>query len=354
MLHYFLSLVLCIASLLWSLPLVAIPCYPTGNCYGNGDGYVVYADCLYWKAVQDNMDYAVKGVVFQDGNIPANHSKISLVEPTFKYHVGFRIGAGYQVPCTDCDVQISWTSTQNTVSSSVTDKGNIFPLAATIDLGTLTSNMLVNSAKSHWRYSFDIIDLHAGGNFPICDVCDITVRPYVGVRAAIFQQKQHVNFLEIKNALGIPLILKTSERNDFRGIGPSIGIDASWLFCSEWSLSGGISAAVLYGKFESPLRLTISTIPIKPKMPPVSSTIAIKSDKRYRLRPNVNAYLGIDWNSSWCDRFQVKVGLAYEMQYWWNQWQVPGNVIDLFTSGAKASQGDLMLHGLTFRVTYLF
>lgn len=347
MLCRFFSLLFCVVSFAWTHQVAGLPYTPT-NCEAATCGtFHVYADYLYWKPVQDQMAYAMKAPIelAPSGDLPTSGLiKAKVVQPSFKYRSGFRVGVGYDFPCTFWDTQVSWTSLHDKVKSRVSGTNRVLPLSGF--LLVTDSDSLANSGVSHWHFEFDVIDLTLGRNF--MPVCDVFFRPYVGAKIANIKQKQNSAFFGLTNRAGEPVFLSTSKRNAFRGVGPSLGVDAALKFCSNWSLNGGISGALLYGKFNTHNNSELLT-------DGDLLAIHVKDRHKFRLRPNMNTYFGIGWETCFCDSYQFKVGVAYELQYWWNQWQVaPGdNLAGVFNAEASG-QGDLMLHGLTASIGLAF
>lgn len=81
-------------------------------------GIKFYGEYLNWRVVQDQMQYAavlLGGVqqiidrieILEETNQLNVSEKISLVDPSFKCHSGFRLGLGYENTCSDWDVQLA-------------------------------------------------------------------------------------------------------------------------------------------------------------------------------------------------------------------------------------------------------
>ena len=332
----------------------------SANDYSNNDGgettsenggFSISADYLYWNAVQDQMQYAavlpggVQGVINQVGDgSPVNViDNLSLIDPSFEYQSGFRIGIGYQVPCSNWDCQLSWVRLHENLSSSVSElNGGVIPLASPVSslFGFIDSEPMNfgfgSTATSHWKFEFDTLDLQIGR---LCTFSyGLQMRPYIGIKAASIRQKQHIQYLGFALSDGI-VNIETIKKNDFRGIGPSFGMDASWEFFPHFNLTSGICGSLLYGKFDVHVNPFVSQLNN-------SINITLKNSKKNRLRPTVDANIGIEWQDCLCGKFPVRIGVAYEAQYWWNQWLVPSSVISSIIGGSSP-QGDLMLSGLT-------
>lgn len=363
MMRRVLSLMLMTFSFAWSQQIAAIPCCQT-ECEVDCKGFEVFADYLNWNVAQDQMAYAARipnlssFISSSSGPSPTNID-FDVIEPSFKHHSGFRVGVDYDMPCSNWDFQIAWTRLHETNKSHVSEPGGIIPPLLTLisfissssgpSVVSSSSDPLPNTAKSHWHFEFDTIDLQLGNSCAV--LCDVIMRPYVGARIATIKQKQNVGYFG-ETDHGIPIQPSLSRKNDFWGVGPTVGIDASLKFCSHWSLFGGFSGSLLYGKFHVKSITNLGEGFDGSSSGPKS--ITLKNKKRHHLRPNMDAYFGVGWDYCFCEKFQLQLGVAYEMQYWWNQWQVPGDLVGALVTSGIANQGDLMMHGLTARVGVSF
>lgn len=334
----------------------SITCAVVAEASSTDTPITVYGEYLYWKVVQDQVPYAAvlpggpQGVIDQIGSGSTKiNEKLLIKDSPFKYSSGFRLGIDYVIPCSAWDVELAWTRLYERKGASVSDAGNgVIPL--NIPIGVIfgfinrdpSDFRFANEAKSHWKFSFDTIDLQLGRE---CCWCGVDVHPFIGLKAASIRQTQSSKYLGF-TIDGGTIVLGNKRNNDFRGIGPSLGFDLAWEFCPQWSLSGGVSSALLYGKFDVNEWPTIDLgVPVV--------EINLKDAKKYRLRPMVDAYLGLDWTCCVCG-YPLSVGAAYEMQYWWNQWQAPASFESTIFNGGTSPQGDLMLYGLTLRAAIAF
>ncbi len=335
-------------------------CFSTPACCDMPYGVYVSGEYLYWKAVQDQMQYAMilPGGIQQiiqsiDPSGPVQiEEKLRIVDPSFKYNSGFRVALGYEIPCSNWDFQIAWTRLHENVSSCVfnEDQGVIpLTLPASSIFGFITASSPADfafgdSASSRWKFEFDAIDAEVGRLFSFLGC--LNFRPYIGVKAASIRQTQQVQFAGFFVG-DIPVGLRNTKKNDFRGIGPSLGLDSTWEFYSGWSLSSGVSGAILCGEFDVHEKASVT-------VDPNFIHVDLKNSKKWRVRPTVAANIGIDWTTSFWDSFQMMLGVSYEAQYWWNQWQVPPSITGSIVTGGASPQGDLSMQGLTARLAVLF
>lgn len=323
----------------------------------------IYGEYLFWEVVQDQIPYAARLPGGLQGLINAIETNMSLKESTsiidvpFDWKSGFRVGIEYAPPCAEWDVQVVWTRLHEAIKgSTLTLDRSIIPLAEPTSIVLAFINRpspnfsLATGANCDWRFHYDIVDVLWGNSYT-CGEC-VHLRPSIGVKMADINQRLIVDYLGMAVQLNpqdptlIPATVRVQKVNKFLAAGPSLYVGTAWKFARHWALSGGVGAALLYGKFTAYDRPLIS-------VGPNAFEVTVKSNKQHRIRPTVNARFGIDWTGCICCQ-KVGIGVAYEWQYWWNQWQAQYSLPGTMLNSGGAPQGDLMLQGLTVRGSLLF
>lgn len=338
-------------------------------CTHEYNGIRMYGEFLCWQVMQDQMQYAavvpgglqsiVQPFLSEQLSSVSVLAKLSVVDPSFEYKPGFRIGLGYDAPSSSWNFQLAWTRIHETVSSSVYNDAQgvvplTLPIAVLLGLSESSSSSsaraiasqatLGSGARSHWNFEFDTIDMQIGRNCSVREGLDCF--PYLGVKGALIKQNQRIEYLGFSYE-NIPLNVGNFKKNNFYGIGPSFGLDSSWEFCPHWNLSSGVCGALLYGKFN---------VSEHPSETQGSQFIKVDSrnSRKHLLRPTIDANIGLDWSGWIHNKCQMKVGVSYEVQYWWNQWQAPPAVESSLITGGISPQGDLMMQGFTAQLAFLF
>lgn len=355
-------------SLLVSLTLMAISLggpatlsgFDENNCLGCRN-LKLYGEFLWWKVSQEKMQYTA---LFETGffgtpgaEVAANDSpeaadllittaplKIRVVEPSFTWRPGFRVGIGYDFPCSNWDVGFAWTSLHQKIDSHAPSP--FFGEAPLTVIGFVNDDVgPPDIAKSRWRFQLNTVDLFFGR---YCNVCCFKVHPYIGLKAASIVQSQRITYFDFGHIYGYEAFngAFSHKKNNFYGIGPSVGFDMAWTFCRNFTLTSGINGALLAGRFH--LRNNLNNIP------PWNGW-SVNQREKHRVRPMVDLRIGIDWDACLCNRYPLLLGISYEVQYWWNQWQVfPSAQSSLIDGGEVSSQGDLMMHGITAQAALAF
>lgn len=327
------------------------------NCCPDDGRFTVFGNYLYWQVKEDQLQYAIDVVgglgplkSLLSGGLgpqPQFTQDVKVKQAASKWNSGFKVGIDYSLECTGWDFALFWTYLHGHTHSSISDPaGGIFPvqfpLSSLFDI-TQDNPTLGTGAHNKWTYQFDTLDFQIGKTF-FPNNC-VFIRPFFGVKGALLNQKLFTTYdgfsLEQDDGALIPVAISVTKKNNFHAIGPSIGMESAWLIGCNFSLTGGLSFAFLYGEFENRLVPSISfgEALVKAK---------IKEDS-YRLRPTSNAWVGFDWRNS-C----FFLGVAFEVQYFWNQWQTPSSFeLDILNASSSA-QGDLTLYGLTVQAGFAF
>lgn len=313
-------------------------------------------DVFYWRAQEDGLDFALRA------EIGSTKDELEIQDIKFKWAPGFRLGAGYLFGQHDeWDIYFNWTWYRNKAHGDArttdTTTRQFFPAWFPQFLGRYA-----NRASGKWKLNYDTIDVELGRDYFISKA--IAARPYISVRGAIVDQDYHAKYdgfflLPGNNASTFSNTAFKAE-NDYWGVGPRIGADLLFHANDQFGVFGKLSTSLLYGKFE--VREHVHTLaPGNGVMLPVPFMVNI--DKHfYRLRPEIEAALGIQWETDVNrGRDHVALSLSYETLYWFNQNQLIKVPVSSFGSPTgmaaidfESQDKDLGMQGVTFKFQYNF
>lgn len=305
--------------------------YGCETCDNSNSAFYCGVDYLYWKAEEDQLQYAlnIPGGFPQSGLAFAN--QIDVVNPCFKGQSGVRLTAGYEF-CQNWDVALAWAHLQQTSCSSI--ENSAFGIVATTAFGFIDFiGPVATKALSTWCYNLNMVDFEVGREWHAMHELDL--RPFLGFSWIRLNQRQTINYEGIIN-LPTATMQKT---NNFSAIGPRAGIDASYYVWNNISLVATVSGALMYGTFnikDQGFFVGENNINLSPFF----------AECKKRLRPTAQIILGFEWEKEVCNCADVELGIAYEVHYWWNMWQTP-NSAAAATAGVNNVPGDFTTHGLT-------
>jgi hypothetical protein len=294
----------------------------------------IFGDFLYWFVSEEpSSSWAlIGGSTISPGVIS---DTFETKGASFDWTSGFRTGASvlwgkrHQY-----DSKLFWTYLRTNAKSSIPTTGKlIYPQF----LGCFLNGDHPKNGNLHWSLLFDMFDWELGHYYTPCKT--LLFRPMIGLKGGwIFQSLRsqwQVNSREINGVLTpVDYVAKENVKNDFWGIGPSVGMDSLWTFVHIDNhllhFFGDFSAALMWGSWKS-----------KDAYFNTSSQEFFVQTKKSELGDfMVRCFMGIGWEvvgKSVC--FATKIG--YEMQFWSNQFRWPNLQQDRV-------HGDLTLQGGTF------
>lgn len=321
--------------------------------YESPTGLSVSVDYLYWKAQEEQL----YPVFLED---PSNDSGsdqgfLVVTNQKFEYTSGFRAAVGYTFPCEAYDVKLAWTRFHPRTTGNYEAPVNKGLIA--IPFFDLTSSDVPHAASlvSHWHLNYDMLDLDLGRQYAISPC--FTLRPHIGLKGGWIDQTQKMQANDIILGQGQPQPIAFAQgtvdrRNNFNGIGPSIGVDMRFALGSQFGLFGTVTGALLYGKFDLTTVVFISdTLDNNTNLPIGPKTLPMKTSGCF-VSPTVQILLGGDWATCFCEKYGIRLGVAYEVQYWWNQLKTLNSLPQLFFLNCPT--GNLMMHGLTVQASFEF
>lgn len=288
----------------------------------SAEDFSVFADLLYWKASQQTSSTFATTV--------KDSGKVLDLEATnidFGWKPGFRGGFLYNLDCDCWDTGLSWTYFPAKTSTQFFTPDQI--VIPEFFSGFLSNNFFFG-AKVDWKLALNMIDVEVGRTIDIDD--SFAIRPSIGLKGGTIHQTIDCQW----NAGFYTATEKV--KNNFSGVGPSLGVDIKWNIISHLNLIGDFSTAFLWGNWK------ISDTYSRPSalfglVTPTTITTSLNNSKlgtvMYKYR------LGFEWIFE--GRFPLTLQVGYEMQFWPNQLRMP-------TFQQLPVHGDLTLQGGTCQI----
>ena len=292
------------------------PCGPVRPCVDPCGNWFFEADYLYWKACGDcDSDFGF------DGSFNTNRDNCN-----GRWSSGFRLSLGYDLPCDGWDITTYWTHLENSNgnghhrrhSSSSSSSSSSFD-------GSSSSSSFGGNHRSR-KFYYDVFDAELGREF-CCSPC-VTLRPFVGIRAAWIEQKFKRNSFFSSEEFGF----NENFKSNFDGVGLRTGLNTEWkLGWCGLSLYGDAAASVLVGKHHRSFHFGNSSSS--------SDEFAGSSDSssnRFKTshdgcRGVLDGAIGLRWKEYFsCDTIALTLSIGYENHLYFG-----------------SRHDELCLHGLT-------
>ena len=180
-----------------------------------------------------------------------------------------------------------------------------------------------------------------------CPQCYFAMQPFVGLKTAWIDQRFSIN-ANGGSSLGPPFTFVVDDaismENNFWGIGPKMGVDATWPILCGFSLIGNVDFSILYGQFT----ITQNENVLFSNEAEPTTYLDITDNKFTLSRINIGLLLGLRWEKSfYCNRYHFYLESAWENQYFLGQNQLMRFTDDQNPGTNVAVQGDLTIQGLT-------
>lgn len=256
-------------------------------------GIFVGGSVYYFEARPNNSDLDYASVNF--GTSSTFFSELKEVKP--EYDWGWGVNVGYIFPNTGNDVNLSYLNldSDDTSHIAVSTTSPLFafvtPVISQITALGFSGTFFAAAAKA--EYDIDQVDLTAGQYIDIG--CRLIAHPYAGLRWARVDRDLDALFVAATpTPVEITPIFATQEESNYSGIGPIMGMDASYFIYMGLGVVGHFDGALLVGNIDSETDTlftgTIGETPVN-----ITNLFKFKIDDSTRVVPVLDGKLGIDY-----------------------------------------------------------
>ena len=228
------------------------PAHEKCACASNGcgsfcDNLTGRADFLWWRPFSEGTELGYSAVNVETyATIYNDFSSTSYRDVNFKFDPGFRLGLNYYCPSSCIDISLVWTHFHSKANAE--GVGNVNN-EAFVNFWEFNSDFLPDVAKERWTLDMDLLDLEFAQYYYI-NHC-FSLRPHIDLRFARIDQNVHVESYSQTATMDIlSFNAATKAKNDFRGIGPRLGLDLEINLGCNLFLYGKAGGALVYGQFD--------------------------------------------------------------------------------------------------------
>lgn len=304
------------------------------SCNSTDFQYDGKASYLYMGVAEDQLGFAVEGLIFED----TGPTKARLKSHHPKWDSGVKLELGL-TPCSYPLKGIgSWTYFQTSSKAKAHSLQDGTRTVGITTVSAISGESLfpkAEKANSTWDITLNefVFDIKFIGDIFPC----FSVDPYVGVMGALINQSQIIHYNNILISQST-FNLKVKRKNHFYGVGPRVGTSLSYTFWDDFRLISDFNTAFLVGVIHSKNKVKIT--------PAATNVFKEPEENLRRGRPMLSASIGIEWNSCLCNCYNVSLAASYQYQYFFSQWHSTSNLLNDVITG-EGSYGDLSLQGLS-------
>lgn len=288
----------------------------------------LFGSMLYWYASEETSSTWANAISadVRDGRI---YDTFSAENINFDWNYGFRAGAAYTLNHDLWNTRIYWTHYTTNATKTASDA-----LILTEFFGGFIAGEISDWARIKWKLNYNTLDWDISRNFHLCK--GLTLKPYFGIKGAWIDQSIRFNsHVILQDNQIVDYNSKERLKNDFWGLGPSIGLSGDWQFFSRTEskccLISDFSCTTMWGNWN-----------FEDEYEGLPGDVIAVNQPRYTLGAlQLRGFMGFGWSTPincMCSMFNLQVG--YEVQYWFNQLRIP-------TFQQFLLHGDLVMQGIT-------
>jgi hypothetical protein len=279
---------------------VANDCY-TENvycCEQNEGKFFLSGDVLYWRPYLSGLELDFgRGAIDQttvDGTQVIVSDEFD-IDPSFDWDAGYRVAAGYGMS-NGFGLGAEYTHFKGKGHRSSFENGDI---------------------TSHGKFNvkLDQVDLVLGYDYAFN--CDFHVKPFFGVRGARIKDSVKgliTTQLTINDVPALGEIRNFNHRQDYRAIGPILGLYGDYNIGCGLGIYGSAAASLLYGRIH--VNMDDETL-----LGTLVNSVIFTSNARHlhSFDPNADLAIGISWNTDFFECAKLSMKLGFEHHEYFNQ-----------------------------------
>ncbi|HSX13043.1 MAG TPA: Lpg1974 family pore-forming outer membrane protein [Chlamydiales bacterium] len=224
--------------------IITTPTNPVVNC---SQGLFVSAEYLFMKATEGGLTYSRQNFPFGPFSDQKNRE---CFEVSCDWNSGCRVGLGYNMVHDQWDTQVLWTWVLNVGHDHHTNTENHLFSANAVPGISAENGVMADTFSSHIHIHLNLIDWQLGREFFLSQW--LKMRPFIGVRTGFVNQNWMTTATGNIVALNDDLTKYIIElKQDFWGIGPTVGFNSEWGLVCNFSLYANGSVALLSGFFDN-------------------------------------------------------------------------------------------------------
>lgn len=267
-------------------------------CESNEGKFFLRGDLLYWRPYLTGVELGFgTGSIAQTtvGDTQVIVSDEFDIDPKFNWDCGYRVAAGYEM-ANHWGVGAEYTHFKGDGQRSSFDNGDI-------------------TSRGKFNVKLDQVDLLLGYDYSYNS--DFSIKPFIGVRGARIEDSVKGLITTQLTIDGVPAlgeIRDFNHRQDYRAIGPILGLYGDYNIGCGVGIYGSAAASLLYGRIH--VNMDDATL-----LGTLTSTAIFTSNSRHlhSFDPNADLALGIFWKTDLFECAKLNMKLGFEHHEYFNQ-----------------------------------
>lgn len=208
----------------------------------DGDDIWISGDLLYWLPREKSIAFLTEK---QDVFTTDDFTEAGKIFPHFEWDFGYRLAIGHFFANQKWDVSLNWTHYHAFSEQKRGDANDpfvgMFPIWSIGD--DIIAGDYVTFGKMHWKLHLDLIDLKFARDFTWGR---FVLKPFASLTAGWINQDFDIQYT---GGIFVSDIDYVEMKNNYWGMGPTVGIDPRLYLGAGWSIYGNASISMLMGSF---------------------------------------------------------------------------------------------------------
>lgn len=198
---------------------------------------------LYLQPNADNLNYATFTTPLP---LPAPNWSQVVLKPSYKAAFDLSIQYNFLDPMNNANLDWLHLNTSDSDSFQTTASGS--SVAPTYYFGPLAQALVGSSANSQAKFNVDNVNLTLGRLINLGD--SIQLDPFAGIQGAYLKQDITSNYVGVDSS-PFPYSITSYNTSKFTGIGPRLGINATYFITNRFGLTVKVAGGLLAGTLQT-------------------------------------------------------------------------------------------------------
>lgn len=279
-------------------------CCSPPSCDISRGYFFVRGDVLYWTPRISGLElnFGTSSIAQEDvDGIEVFTTKEVDLDPHFNWNAGFRLGVGYENTFwSKWEIEALWTHFQSHGRKHHCENDNLD---------------FTNTGKI--KIKLDQIDVLFACPSNREDLCMLSLKPFLGIRAAKIHEDLHAMLLTHISLSSSSKPLETrkfDDKQNYRGVGPLLGLHGDWETDCGFGFYGTAAVSVLYGDY----RMHFDDEDVFSSC--ISKQILSKTRRHVHVFDcNIDLALGLSWLTCFRKNYNLQAKLGVEHHQFFNQ-----------------------------------
>ncbi|MEJ2040668.1 MAG: Lpg1974 family pore-forming outer membrane protein, partial [Desulfosarcinaceae bacterium] len=305
-----------------------------------GPAAVISVESVYLRPSRSGLDFAVADSFNDPDRVRGSYKK---VDPDYSsgWRAGIKIEAGSG---RDFGLKVGKVTGRDSASAEAEPGGTLW--GTWLHPNSIIDDNDVDSAEASYDWEQTVFDFSVGQQLNIGKNLDLRLE--AGLRHARVNQEIEIMYLQDVSAVADRKDYITN-KNEFTGWGPRVGIDFDWKLAYGFDLFGSFGGSLLMGDFDVRYKETDGQVFTDGTPDTLQKRIDVEESYDRRLVPVAEVQVGLGYVYPLKNNLKMGVKIGYEYQNWFNMVTSQGYMDDVDSQLMETDTTDLSFCGYFFQ-----